>query len=80
MVDGLVRFDSAGVITAREHSPHTLEHSWQAADRVESQDRICVSWHGVVSVEKRGKFSSGGRESKAASEAAAVGVVWFHML
>ena len=39
-----------------------------------------MSWHGVDSVEKTDKFSSGGRESRAASEAAVVGVVWFSML
>ena len=26
--DGLVRFDSAGLETARVYSSHTLEHSW----------------------------------------------------
>ena len=50
LTEGLVRFDSAGLETARGPSPHTLEHNWQAADRVESKERIYVNWRGVVSV------------------------------
>ena len=80
MVDGLVRFDSAGLETARVYSPHTLEHSWVIFAAEKGCDRICVYWRGVVSVEKRAHFWSGGRERRAVSEAAAVGVVWFHML
>ena len=80
MVDGLARFSSAGVETARGPSPHALKHSWQAADRVESQDRIYVCWRGVIFVKKTGHFWSDGRESKGASRAAAVGVVLFGML
>ena len=74
MVEGLARFSSVGAQNARGHSPHPLEQSWQVAVRVESQDRICACWRGVVSVEKTAQFSSDGRESKTASTTAVAGV------
>ena len=73
--EGLVRFDSVGVESVREYSPAFPEHSWVVATAEEGCDVICVSWHGVVSVEKAARFSSGRLESKTASEAAAVDAV-----
>ena len=75
MVYGLVIFDSVGLKTARGYSLAFLEHSWVVATAEEGCDVICASWHGVVSVEKATRFSSGGLESKTASKAAAVGAV-----
>ena len=80
MVEGLARFSSVGAENAQGHSPHVLEHSWVIFAAEKGKNRICACWRGVVSVEKTDQFSSDGRESKAASRAAVVGVVWFSML
>ena len=75
LVDGLKRFDSVGLKTPREDSPHTLEHSWKAVSRDLSEDRICESWPGVIFVEKTALVSSGDSESKVESTTAAVDAV-----
>ena len=75
LVDGLVRFDSVGLKTPREHSPYTLEHTCKALVCRISEDRICASWRGVILVEKIALDSSGESESKVESTTAAVDAV-----
>ena len=75
LVDGLKRFDSVGLKTPREHSPHTLEHTCKALQRGISEDRNCVSWRGVIFVKKTALDSSGDSESMVESTTAAVDAV-----
>ena len=76
LVDGLTRFDSVGLQTPREHSPHTLEHSCKALQRRISEDRNCVSWRGVVFVENTALIASGDTERMAWSTTAVAHAVY----
>ena len=75
LVDGLVRFDSVGLETRRGHSPHTLEYICKALVRRISEDRICMSWRGIIFVENTAHFSSGDSERMAPSTTAAIDAV-----
>ena len=75
LVDGLAWFDSVGLKTPREHSSYTLEHTCKALLRTFSKGMICVSWRGVILVEKTALDSSGDSKSKVESTTAAVDAV-----